>query len=1038
MARLLIAISLLGLLFAGASEAAQKRVALVVGAAAYAHAPRLAHSLDDARGVAAALQRLGFDVDLVLDPDRASLETAVRRLGKRAEGAEASLFYYSGHALEAEGANWIAPVSADVSSARDLRFETLDLAAVLEQMKSSALISLVFLDACRDDPFKLNTTGGREATRGGLAEVNAAVGSFVAFATAPGMVAQDGEGPHSPFTAALLSHIETPGLEIRALLSLVRKDVREATSGRQIPWDASSLEGEFYFKPAASAVAANEKTSPPAPPQIDGDALFWDSIRNSKNPRDFDAYLAKFPNGVFAELARNRLIELGATPSASTKLSAALSAALAAASPATSERTRAASATGYIATTAHKALALFPPTGGDLRVSARGSGDEAEQDALEACEVLYGGACALIAVDDEVKDAGGGAYPTRDMRRVRYVGRYDPSLIPSVRVAVRQRSDVAGYANGPSPKAIAYHPEGLLFVVRGAASQNAAEQQALSLCNDDPARNGRDGPCYLYAVDNDVVLAKRSKQAITPPATGLEPSSPPTVKPAPAPTDAFSAGLEGVLSTIPSQLRDNFIKTYQAAPGHKAIGYNSLRSGVWRVFTRASLQEAEDAALEGCEAYYADPCALVAADETLLATPDHPPPPQAMARNHYAGSFDPDQIPAILPALRVREDIKSYAAAPAPKAAAFHPWGAIYIFSNSASQNGAETDALAACNKDPIRKGQGGPCYLYASGDNVVFPKRLQSPLTPPASQVNPPSPVSPPPPLINPPSPVVAPGPPSAFRYAGDFNADRIPFISAATRGRLDVVGYGRAAGPKAMALNASGRIGIVTNAHSQQEAEARALSACGSECYLYAVSQATILGRTLTQPRPLGNSLADALSYLFADDGAGKRAAEAFQSAKANKAYVVLPDSGAHWSWTGAPTAEVAEQYSLETCQIVYHGACAAVAVNDQVIAKDPSADQRRDMPRVSYAGDYKPSMVPTFDGSQSELSAYQTMQQPKAMALRPGRRIKIATGATLAEAETKALASCNDDESPFPCFLYAANEKVVLPQRRTEAQR
>src|SRR5438270_41754 len=159
----------------------------------------------------------------------------------------------------------------------------LDLAAVLEQMKSTAQVSLVFLDACRDDPFKLDTTGGRDATRGGLAQVNAAVGSFIAFATAPGMVAQDGEGPHSPFTAALLKHIETPGLEIRALLSRVRREVREATNGVQIPWDASSLEGEFYFAPANSGDQA--KISPPTVPQIDGDALFWDSIRNSRNPK---------------------------------------------------------------------------------------------------------------------------------------------------------------------------------------------------------------------------------------------------------------------------------------------------------------------------------------------------------------------------------------------------------------------------------------------------------------------------------------------------------------------------------------------------------------------------------------------------------------------------------------------------------------------------------------------------------------------------------------------------------------------------------
>ena len=110
MTRRLIAICLALLWSFGACEAAPKRVALVVGAAAYTHAARLAHTIEDARGVAAALEHLGFEVELVLDPDRASLEGAVRRLGKRAQGAEASLFYYSGHALEAGGTNWLVPV----------------------------------------------------------------------------------------------------------------------------------------------------------------------------------------------------------------------------------------------------------------------------------------------------------------------------------------------------------------------------------------------------------------------------------------------------------------------------------------------------------------------------------------------------------------------------------------------------------------------------------------------------------------------------------------------------------------------------------------------------------------------------------------------------------------------------------------------------------------------------------------------------------------------------------------------------------------
>ena len=121
MFRLLLAICLTGFWLADSCRAADRRVALIVGASNYAHATKLAHPADDARDMAAALRRLGFEVDLVLDPDRSALEGAVRRWGQKSRGADASLFYYSGHALEAQGVNWILPVSANVSSDRDLR-----------------------------------------------------------------------------------------------------------------------------------------------------------------------------------------------------------------------------------------------------------------------------------------------------------------------------------------------------------------------------------------------------------------------------------------------------------------------------------------------------------------------------------------------------------------------------------------------------------------------------------------------------------------------------------------------------------------------------------------------------------------------------------------------------------------------------------------------------------------------------------------------------------------------------------------------------
>jgi hypothetical protein len=417
MVRLLVLFGLVFISLSDPSAAASRRVALVVGAQEYGHAPALAHTLNDAREVAAALTRLEFDVDLVLNPDRAALENAVRRLGQRSRGADASLFYFSGHALEAQRVNWLLPVSADVKSDDDLRFEALDLTAVLEQIESKAHVSLLFLDACREDPFKQRFGMTRGATRAGLAPTHAtASGTYIVFATAPGNVAEDGSGPHSPFTAALLKFIEIPGLEVRQMTSKVRGDVEAQTDGKQIPWDSSSLLGDFYFDPKTTGERVIREINGPNP-QIDLDALFWESIKNSKNPKDFSAYLLKFPQGVFAELARNRLAELNATPAvtvADPKLLDALSALL----PSGQPKWREDVATAYQATSPHKSLAANPTTGGYSRVSQLPSEQEAEDSVLERCEVTTGSPCVLIAVDESIKYASGNPVTLRQMPRV--------------------------------------------------------------------------------------------------------------------------------------------------------------------------------------------------------------------------------------------------------------------------------------------------------------------------------------------------------------------------------------------------------------------------------------------------------------------------------------------------------------------------------------------------------------------------------------------------------------------------------------------
>ena len=262
--------------------AAETRVALVVGASTYQHAPHLANTLNDAGAVAEKLTELGFDVETVTDPDRQKFEESVRRLGQRARGTDAALFYYSGHALEHDGHNWLIPVQANLQTERDLRFEALDLDAVVEQIEGQAKFSMMVLDTCRDNPFQRRFSGPDSrgvAVGRGIAPLQTATGTLVVYATAPGEVAADGMGQHSPFTAALLRHIDTPGSEVRQMIAEVRHDVRQATYGQQIPWESSAMEGLFFMNPA--------------PALTDGYAeqAFWDSIKDTADSLDLTLYL---------------------------------------------------------------------------------------------------------------------------------------------------------------------------------------------------------------------------------------------------------------------------------------------------------------------------------------------------------------------------------------------------------------------------------------------------------------------------------------------------------------------------------------------------------------------------------------------------------------------------------------------------------------------------------------------------------------------------------------------------------------------------
>ena len=202
--------------------------------------------------MAKTLREVGFEVVLALDADRRSMTKAVREFGKRLSRSgpgTAGLFYYAGHGVQARGTNYLIPLEAPIEDELDLTVEAVDVAWVLSQMEAAGNgLNLMVLDACRNNPFE----GMFRSVGRGLGRVDTARGALVAFAAAPGQVATDGVRENSPYTAALVKAMRTPGLAVEQVFKKVRLDVESETGGRQTPWEESSLRGDFYFVPKAA------------------------------------------------------------------------------------------------------------------------------------------------------------------------------------------------------------------------------------------------------------------------------------------------------------------------------------------------------------------------------------------------------------------------------------------------------------------------------------------------------------------------------------------------------------------------------------------------------------------------------------------------------------------------------------------------------------------------------------------------------------------------------------------------------------------
>lgn len=311
----------------GGPALAEPRLALVIANSAYnGGMDPLANPVNDGKLIAATLQKLGFAVTLVTDADQKAMKRAIADFGGALEGAGPSasaLFYYAGHGLQVDGQNYLVPVSADIRREADVDLEAVSAEAVLKQMEYAAPnTSIVILDACRNNPL---SRGLRSGTRG-LARMDAPNGSYVAYSTAPGQTAADGNGRNSPFALALADEMAKPGEGIEDVFRNVRITVSKATNGEQTPWDSSSLMNSFFFagekqiaavvpapapEPVPAPVVAPAAAPEPATPSIDAaEQALWNGIKDSNRVGDYAAYLKKYPNGVFAELAQSRKEEL--------------------------------------------------------------------------------------------------------------------------------------------------------------------------------------------------------------------------------------------------------------------------------------------------------------------------------------------------------------------------------------------------------------------------------------------------------------------------------------------------------------------------------------------------------------------------------------------------------------------------------------------------------------------------------------------------------------------------------------------------------
>lgn len=300
------------LLLARGSALAQKAVALntlprqalVIGNSSYAHAP-LSNPANDARAIANELKAAGFEVVVQLDARRDVMLQAINAFADVLGRNQAvGLFYFSGHGTQLAWRNYLLPVDADIRRPDDIPARGVELNALLQALAQARNpMNVIILDACRDNPFGRSLPPEQK----GLSQFDAPPGSLLAYATSPGNTASDGVGSNGLYTENLLREIRAADTKIEDVFKRVRLGVRRRSDGQQIPWESTSLEEDFYFRPSQQAMAPSDAETAR---RFEEELVGWDRIKTAGDPAALESYLQRYPSGVLSEIAQLRLDEL--------------------------------------------------------------------------------------------------------------------------------------------------------------------------------------------------------------------------------------------------------------------------------------------------------------------------------------------------------------------------------------------------------------------------------------------------------------------------------------------------------------------------------------------------------------------------------------------------------------------------------------------------------------------------------------------------------------------------------------------------------